>query len=212
MRKLILLLLFPFLINAQSKNEIINPKGKWYFGAEIGTNTISSFSLGEPNQSFQGGVLAEYYFARHWSLSARIKYFETGVSFYDAGTNGSSGYIFSYSGRESYYGNFKGAEIAIPLNIKWEFRISENLGGSLKIGAAYTIETKSEYGSYSKDLPTNYPTRYESDNLGYGFNYFINKKMAFYLDFEYFIGNSKGYGHYSENKLTNIGTKYNFKK
>ncbi len=44
MKKIFLtLLLFPFLISAQSKNEIINPKGKWYFGAEIGKNKISHF-------------------------------------------------------------------------------------------------------------------------------------------------------------------------
>lgn len=173
-----------------------------------------SFSLGEPNLSFQVGVLAEYYFARHWSLSGRIKYFETGVSFYDAGTNGISGYIFSYSGSPSYNGNFKGAEIAIPLNIKWEFRLYKNLGGNFKFGFAHTIETKYEYSNYSKNLnPDDYPTEYQSLNLGYGFNYFINKKIAVYIDFEYYYGGySKGNGHANANDLTNFGIKYNFKK
>lgn len=66
---------------AQTVNETINPKDNLYIGTEIGLNTITSFSQGEQNHSFQAGVLAEYYTGRHWSFSARIKYFETGVSF-----------------------------------------------------------------------------------------------------------------------------------
>jgi hypothetical protein len=218
MRQLFLLLLLPFLINAQSKNEIINPKGKWYFGAEIGTNKISSLTLGEPNKSFQGGVLAENYFARHWSLSARIKYFETGVSFYKPNTHSGSWFDL---GSDEYFGSFNGAVIAVPLNLKWEFRLYKNLGASIKLGYSQTFETKREYGKYSPNLnPNNYPTEYGSFNVGYGFNYFVDKKMAVYIDFEYYNGGSKGYSngflhnfHYpNENKLTNFGTKYNFKK
>lgn len=60
-------------------------KKDWFFGAELGLNTITSFNLGEPNKSFQGGILAEYYMGNHWSLTGKIKYFETGVSFFKAG-------------------------------------------------------------------------------------------------------------------------------
>ena len=77
-------------------------KKDWFFGAELGLNTITSFNLGEPNKSFQGGILAEYYMGNHWSLTGKIKYFETGVSFFKAGTNG------TYLGSETKALIFKG--------------------------------------------------------------------------------------------------------
>ena len=218
MKKMFLIIVCPLLMYGQQNNmikkQIINPKGNWYFGAEIGTNKISSFSLGEPNTSFQGGVLAEYYFARHWSLSARIKYFETGVSFYDKGADRTNGYFFSFEGRPSSSGIFKGAVIAIPLNIKWEYRIAKNFSGNFKGGLALTTETQNDYSKYSSNLnPSDYQSSYQSLNLGYGFNYFINKKIAIYIDFEYYHGEyPKGNGHVPTNNLTNFGIKYNFKK
>lgn len=110
-------------------NEIINPRGKWFFGAEIGLNTITSIHPNHKANLFQGGVLAEYYFAKHWSASARIKYFETGVS-------------NKYDSSKVY---FEGAVISVPLNIKWEYRISNNFSGNLKLGVALNQEIKSNY-------------------------------------------------------------------
>jgi hypothetical protein len=204
----IIILLFLQLAYSQNK-EIINPKGKWFFGVEIGSNEITSYTLGEKNQSFQGGFLAEYYFAKHWSLSGRIKYFETGVSYFDPGSNGSSGGWFNlgFSGRPASYGYFNGNIIAFPLNINWKFRIFKNLSGNLKLGYVYNIETKSEYGEYSKDInPNDYPKNYESFNIGYGFNYFLNNKTAVYLEIESFGSSSKN----NKNKLINFGYKYSF--
>lgn len=45
MKKILLLLVMPFFMYSQSKTELINPKGKWYFGAEIGLNQVTSFSF-----------------------------------------------------------------------------------------------------------------------------------------------------------------------
>lgn len=59
-------------------NGIINPKGKWFFGAEIGLNAITSVHPSKMT-SIQGGFLTEYYFAKNWSVNGRVKYFETGV-------------------------------------------------------------------------------------------------------------------------------------
>lgn len=183
--------------------EFVNPKGNWYFGAEIGINRASSLSLGEDKNSFQGGVLAEYYFAKQWSLSGRVKYFKTGVSFDESGG----------------YGVFNGTVIAIPINVKWEFRVYKNLKAYLKLGYVYNIETKSEYGNYSHNLSVDYLKYYGGVNVGYGFNYFINEKMAVYIDFEGYSGASKGtterffgrHSHNVENSLVNFGFKYNFK-
>lgn len=154
------------------KNEIVNPINNWYFGLEIGKNRMSSLELGENKNSFQGGIMAEYYFAKQWSLSARVKYFETGVSFQKESTGG-------WFGGAGAKGSFKGKVIAAPLDIKWEFRIVKNFKGNLKIGAAYTIETKSEYKDYSANLSTDFSKQYVAFNAGYGFNYFINKKLLY---------------------------------
>ena len=51
---------------------------------------------------------------------ARIKYFETGVFSYTESTGG-------FFGSPSEVKSFKGAVIAIPINVKWEFRIIDNL-------------------------------------------------------------------------------------
>jgi Outer membrane protein beta-barrel domain len=218
MKNIFLLLIVPFSLFAQTNKELINPKGNWYFGAELGNNKITSFSMGEIDKSFQGGIVAEYYFARHWSIMGKIKYFETGVSFYKPNTHSGSWFDL---GNDEFSGTFKGAEIALPIDIKWEFRLCKNLAGSLKLGYAYTIETKNEYSNYTQNLnPNNYSKEYGSLNIGYGFNYFINRKIAVYLDIEFYNGESKGYSegffgktHYStKNTLTSIGIKYNFKK
>jgi hypothetical protein len=201
---------------SQTKS-IINPKGKWYFGVEIGNNDVSS--LMESNSKsylpFQAGIGVEYYFSRHWSISSRIKYYETAVSFYKPGHSSSGGFLNLDS--DPYYGTFYGAVVSIPIDIKWEFRIYKNLGGSLKIGPTYNFETKSTYYNYSPNLTTDYPKQYGGINSGYGLNYFLNKKVALYFDFEFFTGASKGYSdsfigenhYYTNNTLTNFGIKYN---
>jgi hypothetical protein len=217
--KIIVILLLSLLSNKIISQVIenVNPKGNWYFGAEIGTNKINSFSAGGTKNSFQAGILSEYYFARHWSLSGRIKYYKTGVSFYKPDTHTGSWFDL---GTDERFGNFNGAVISIPLNIKWEFRIYKNLAGNLKLGYAYNIECKSNYGNYSENLKTDYPKQYGGFNSSYGLNYFINKKTALYLDVEFYSGASKGYSdgffgknyYYTENVLLNFGIKYNFKK
>jgi hypothetical protein len=201
--------------------DIVNPKGQWYFGAEIGSNRIASLNLGESRQTFQGGILAEYYFARHWSLSGKIKYFETGVSYFERAikSSGSFAGFFGSSGRPSYSGNFSGAQIAIPLCIKWEFRFRKNFAGSLKIGYNQIFETEGNgtYKSDDKILNLENDKIYGGTVLGLGFNYFLNQNLAIYIDFEGYTGGSvKGYGqrksYTTENSLTNFGVKYNFKK
>ncbi len=207
------LLFFAFGLFSAQEKEVVNPKGKWYFGAEIGKNTISSFELGESNTSFQAGVLAEYYFARHWSLIGRIKYFETGVSFYKPNTHSGSWFDL---GTDGSYGSFNGAVITIPVNVKWEFRLHINLGASLKLGYTFAMEVKSEYGDYLNNKPS-FQKNYGGLNSGIGLNYFINDKMAVYIDNEFYIGNiSKGredgffgpHHHFPTNRLINFGFKY----
>ncbi|MCK0180610.1 porin family protein [Flavobacteriaceae bacterium S0862] len=216
MKAILIIIVLSLLSNkiTSQTNEIVNPKGKWFFGVEMGTNKINSFYSGETKTSFQGGILTEYYFARHWSMSARIKYFETGVSF-----NQPNSSLFGIPLTDAGSGTFKGNVIAIPIDIKWEFRIYKNLGANLKLGYALNMETKNTYSNYSSNLSTDYPKQYGSVNAGVGLNYFINKKMAVYIDVEKYNGSNKGHtesilgksSYEVENVLMNLGIKYSFK-
>lgn len=181
--------------------ERANQKGKWFFGLELGLNNITS-SYPQEDVSLQGGILAEYYFAKQWAVSARIKYLKTGVT-HDG--------IFSK-------GTFEGAIISIPLNIKWEYRITPKLNGNLKIGMALNQEVKSNY-NYPEGAVTDFDTFYTSFNPGLGFNYFIAENTAIYVGYEYYLlGNDRGGGNWliivpnsPENGLFNIGIKHSFK-
>ncbi|WP_134397050.1 outer membrane beta-barrel protein [Flavobacterium psychrophilum] len=201
---IILILLSSNITLAQKTKEIIKPKGNLYLGVEIGTNTITSFSNNKTNKSFQEGLLIEYYFAKQWSALARVKYFETGVSFVN----------------NDNFGEFNGSVISIPIDIKWEFRIYKNLKSNLKIGGAYNFETKANY-IFSTNLETNNSKSFVNFNTGIGLNYFLSKKTTIYIDFETYKfggykGNSQSFilskNYYTENNLINIGIKYNLKK
>lgn len=215
MKKIIilsLLLLISKTTFAQAELEIINPKGNFYLGAEIGLNIITSFSQGEQNKSFQGGLLAEYYFAKQWSILGRIKYFETGVSFIKDTSNS-----FDYANYT--YNRFDGAIVSVPIDVKWEYRIFNNFKGNIKQGFAYNYETKSNY-DFAPNVDTNNSKSFGSLNFGFGFSYFISKKTAFYVDFETYQlggykGNNSGFilpkNYYTNNTLLNFGVKYNLK-
>ena len=122
---------------------------------------------------------------------------------------------------ESSYGYFKGEVITLPLNIKWEFRIWKNFSGNLNLGLNYNFETESNYFSTNIDDFEKYSAKeYSSYNTGFGFNYFISKKKAVFVNIESYIGGTRGQTEsfifskpiYNTNTLINFGYKYNFKK
>lgn len=194
------------------KSMRVNPKGHWYLGAEAGFNEITTFYLGEPAQSFQAGILAEYYTGKSWSLYFRLKQFKTGLSFYEGG----SGWSISSKGV------FNGTVICLPINAKWEYRIFKNFRGYLKTGLAYNYETQSDY-NFSSNLGGggNYSRHFMSLTRGLGFSYFLNKKAAIYIDIEsYVFGGQKvsfqtflfPKNYYTENNHLNFGVKFNLAK
>ena len=197
MKKLFLLVLTPFLINAQIKKEVINPKGNWYFGVEVGNNKIISYEFNEPKNSFQTGILAEYSFNNFFSVSGRVKYFKTGVSF--------------KSLNRPIGGHFDGSVICIPINANVNFNFNTKFYPTLKLGLAWNRETESNYtftNSYSKT--------FISINLGAGLNYNLNKKVVIYSTIEgYFFGGYKGNSqsflfsknYFTENIVINLGVK-----
>ncbi len=199
----------------------INPKNKWYFGAEIGYNQVKSFAYNEGNSSMSIGGIAEYYFEKHWSIQGRIKYIKTGVSFIN---DTSSGWNFNWIKTSetilpaSIYNRFDGQTLVIPIDIKWEFNIIKNLHGSLKTGPALNIELKSKYNYGNVDY-SNFSSTFVNWNVGYGINYYISKKYCVGVDLEnYLFGASKGtteglllnHTHYATNFVINLQLKYHF--
>ena len=189
-------------------------KKNWFFGAEVGLNTITSYNLGEANKSFQGGFVAEYYTGNHWSLIGKIKCFETGVSFFKSGTNG------TYLSSETKALIFKGTALSLPVTVKWNYKLFSKLKGNIKAGLAYNFETKSNY-ELATNIDTNNPKSYGSFTTGLGLEYISNTNNILYLDLEtYQLGGYKAnkggliinQGYYTNNNLISIGIKHNFKK
>ena len=205
--KKIIILLFIIISNFvySQDNEIINPTNIWYFGAELGLNTITSIHP-EHENSFQAGILAEFTLEDNFSLSARLKYFETGVS----------------NKYDSKNGVFKGSVISLPINANWYYIIYKKFSGSAKLGLALNQEIKSEYNYFPMSQETNYSKLYGTLNLGFGFNYNINKYAVLFINYEVFVlGNDrdKNEGGFNftpnspNNNLLNLGIKYRlFKK
>ena len=193
---ILILILFGTEINAQS-NELSSLKQKWFFGLEFGTNRIISFQ-GEPRtESFQIGLLTEYYLSNQWIITGRVKYFKTGLSF------------------KNNKNRFEGKVISIPINFKWEFKIFNNLKGNLNFGLALNQEVERKY-SYPN---TDFSSLFTNFNTGIGFSYFISKRMAVYTNIEVYLwGNDRDNNDFitivpnsTDNRLFNLGIKYNFK-
>ncbi len=196
-----------------TKSDNINPVGKWFFGVEVGPNIIKTFSLGEENTFVQGGVLVEYYLFKHWSVSGRIKYFETGLSFYQTETRSNGFFDGAVRLEKPRYGKYVGEVITIPINVKWEFRLWKNFCGQFNIGANYNYEIKKSYES-SEYLGESNNGKYISLNVGYGCTYFVSKSNAVFFNLEsYQGGGDRGYQiSANTNTLLNFGYKYSFKK
>ena len=179
---------------------IVNPEDNWFFGVEIGSNTVTSIHPEDKNY-FQGGLLAEYYLRQNWSINGRIKYFDTGVS----------------NKHDAAKGQFEGAIISVPVNINWYYRFANNFTGSFKIGVAVNQEVKSNY-NYPEGENTNFSKFYGSFNPGFGLNYFVSPTTAFYVNYEvYILGNDRGSDNLlnflpnsPNNSLFNFGVKHRF--
>ncbi|MDY7393685.1 hypothetical protein UMM65_00380 [Aureibaculum sp. 2210JD6-5] len=204
-RLIIACFLLSFTIKSYSQSDsIVNPYKNWFFGAEMGLNHIISFNWNEQKNSFQGGLIAEYFLTSNWSAMARLKYFKIGQS----------------SGRsDASYRKFDGESIALILNIKWEYKIAKNFRGFLKTGFALNQETVSNYQYYEGER-TNCPTFFVDYNiLGIGFSQYINTNTAIYVEAELKgLGKDRDDGptfitpNSTDNYFLNIGIKHNFKR
>jgi Outer membrane protein beta-barrel domain len=200
--------------------EIINPAKKFYVGAEIGLdNKQQNVSKGLSLPSYvtssagvQFGVSAELYFARHWSISTKLKYYQTqlyyGDYYYDIDpeTNRQTNGKYSYTMAKAHV-------LSMPFNLKWEFRVADNLAASLKLGFVYNIEISSSYDPEPKYIASS--SSYSTGLYGLGVNYFLNKKWAVYADYESIPGPSKGKttdffssSYHANNTHLSLGVKY----
>jgi hypothetical protein len=145
--------------------------------------------------------MVEYYFAKQWSVLGRLKYYKTGTI---------------YNTKTAY---FKGAVLSLPVDFKWEYKITNKFKGNLFTGIALNKEVKSSY-FYPPNEKIDYSTFFVSFNAGVGLTYFLNNKTGIYINYEtYKYGGYKGTSgnilgaksYYTENNLLNIGLKHNFK-
>lgn len=202
--------LFTNTLYAQTQTDD-SPKGKFFFGVEMGTNNPASLRKSH-TVNFQGGLLAEYYIAKHWIVNARLKYFQTALDFDMPRPSNGPLLIATYN-------RFDGAVISMPVNIKWEFRIFKGLHANLKLGAALNYEVKSDY-SYDADLSTDYPRLFASLNYGLGFSYHISPRLHIFLNVEDYRGAGAKHPkqvalfdneNHINNSQLNLGVQYHFK-
>ena len=187
-----------FFSASYSQNTGVNNDNKWFFGAEIGANHIISIRP-EIKYSVQGGIGAEYFFSRNWSLTGRLKYFETGVSNKYNPDNGL----------------FLGAVVAVPIHLKRYWRIKQCFYFDVASGFSVNREVRSNY-FYPSNEDTNFSKTYLNVNVGLGVNYVPNKKSIVYVNVEFYnLGNDRDDADWMEivpnapnNAHLNIGLKY----
>lgn len=131
--------------------------------------------------SFQGGILAEYYFAKQWSLSARVKLLSTELSF---NVPARQGQPIINLGSEASYGDFHATVISLPVNLAWQFRIFQQLLGRLSAGYSLNQELSSAYHNYSPNQRTDYSRFYGSPLAGLGLSYVLNGKTVVFSNVE----------------------------
>jgi len=203
-------------------DKYVNPKNKWFFGAEIGSNTMVNYYTDKNKTNFQGGFLIEYYFERHLSISTKFKKIDTGVSFFQEADYSGSGGWFDLTSHPERYGTFRGSQIFIPFAFKWDWLKVANFRISVKIGISYNKETESNYSNYSDTSNFDeYKSEYSEFLFSFGVNYFLDNNSSIYLDVDFHGGTRKGelYGGlfsnnniYTSNTLISIGYKYSFTK
>ena len=182
-------------------------------GGEIGINKITSEHTNRSPLTIQVGLLLEYYFDKSFSLRVKTKYYKTGVSFYVPSTH--SGGILDL-GHDEYYGTFEGIDLSFLMELKKDFRITNNLWSFIKIGFGYRNELKSNYLQYSRNLDiSEYKKNSSLLNIGNGCEFKICEKMTIYTELEYYRGTSKGESktfwssrkYRTSNLMTNLGVK-----
>lgn len=133
-------------------------KGNLYVGLELGPATIDLQSGGDDNKSnIHFGAMGEYFVGKHWSVKAKLKYYEAGL-LRGAPCDG-FGFIepnCSEDNRPRYKANMLG----LPLMAKWDIG-NGRFKGYFQGGMYVALELNSDY--------QNDDFRFKKSTLDYGF-------------------------------------------
>ncbi|MEM7086518.1 MAG: outer membrane beta-barrel protein [Bacteroidota bacterium] len=146
-------------------------KGDLYVGLELGPATIDLQSGGDDNKSnIHFGAMGEYFFGKHWSVKAKLKYYEVGL-LRGAPCDG-FGFI-APNCNEDDRPRYKANMLGLPVMAKWDIG-NGRFKGYLQSGMYVALEVNSEY--------QNDDFRFEKSALDYGFISGLGLQYGLYGD------------------------------
>ena len=216
MKRILLLLII--LICVGNYAQITN--SKFLIGAEAGVNVNQSDYVNDTKKSsLQLGLLAEYQLSKNFSVMSKVKYYESQVIFSYSKIIGIGMFGNQY---EFYNCVYDGKVISIPFTINYNFKIYNNLSGSLRIGPSLNAEISKNY-NYPTEVKRDYSSFFVGINGGVNLNYSTDK-LIYFVGFEPIFGAERGTTtgkdfnnqsqtqHYNmENYLFNLGVKFHVK-
>lgn len=221
MKQLLSALAIVLATTISGQTERLNNKGKLFVGAELGGNVVHKDNGNVIHPQF--GVSGEYYFARKWSFSTKIKFHKAHLYYhipkpepYPCKIGGLS---CGWGDREEKIANFESYNILIPINLKWDYKIAKNLYGYINGGFFINIETKS-YRNVTDNVKLNHNPVYASMNMGTGLGYQLKNNNVIYIDYNFYRGGDMikvdGFGwdsyYYPINSHISIGYRMNLNK
>jgi len=146
-------------------------KGNHYVGLELGPATIDLQSGGDDNKSnIQFGVMGEYFIGKHWSVKAKLKYYEVGIL---RGAPCDGFEFIAPNCDEDERPRYKANMLGLPLMVKWDIG-NGRFKGYLQSGMYVAVEMNSEY--------QNDDFRFKKSVLDYGFTSGIGLQYGLYGD------------------------------
>lgn len=196
------------------------PESKFLVGAETGLNlNVSDYVNDTKKVSLQGGLITEYLLNKNFSLTGKIKYYQSDVIFTYSEIIGSGMFGNHYNFITSSY---NGKIISIPITFNYNFKIYKNLSGSLRLGPTFNSEVSSDY-NYRTSVSKDYSKFFVGINGGTNLNYNTENK-AYFIGFEPMFGAVRGktngqdmngknqtHRYNMENYLINVGMKFRIK-
>ena len=187
MKHLLLALAIILASTINGQTERLNNKGKLFVGAELGGNVVHKSNDNVIHS--QIGVSGEYYFARRWSISTKIKFHKAYLYYYVPKPKPYPCKIggLSCGDREEKIANFESYNILIPINLKWDYKITKNFYGYINGGFFLNLETKS-YRNVTDNVKLNHNPIYASINIGTGLGYQLKNNDVIYVDYNFYRG------------------------
>ena len=159
-------------------------KGDLYVGLEVGPATIDLQSGGDDKKSnIQFGAMGEYFIGKHWSVKAKLKYYEVGI-LRGAPCDG-FGFI-PPNCNEDDRPRYKANMLGLPVMAKWDIG-NGRFKGYLQSGMYVAFEVNSDY--------QNDDFRFKKSVLDYGFAWgsglqygLYGDRFIIYIEGDYLLG------------------------